>query len=416
MGKLTDEQKIEAYIEYCNNPCYDQYFNALEVLNINEESISQLLAWLLNVNGKSETSIQFKFCNAFMDLLQEKDIINQQERENISISHVEAFPEKVKIKDKGRKFDILVKTNILDFVIENKKRATISCPQENEKSSTYITQIEKYYYQIKNSKDYDINRTKFIYLCAKKEDTIEKISKKLEHCKKNLVVVNSNIESKQLDYSQIKDKPVCWLLEYFGYSIVEHKDLIIKLYNILKDIYPQAFCYRGTILKPSEPTNMLKLLSELINIKGTKDNSERKNIRNLIGDSKLEDYVADCLENREYFRNKDYLLKKLRVNIGGKNMLYFYDYLNKKEVNYYDILNLLCAYIEYWELHSDVDEKDCTGRDNLEGESKIVDGEYIWYVFKRIYNNKYETKWKEIKKIAKDINSESLNLIVNYMK
>ena len=79
MIDLSSEQKIRAYINFCTKKENNNYFNALEMLNMSEPSMSQLLAWLLNVKGQSENSIQYRFCKAFFEVVKLKEKKNEND-------------------------------------------------------------------------------------------------------------------------------------------------------------------------------------------------------------------------------------------------------------------------------------------------------------------------------------------------
>ena len=157
-------------------------------------------------------------------------------------------------------------------------------------------------------------------------------------------------------------------MEQLNYTIIEHNELVLILYNILRKEYSEGF--ENGILKPISLSEMEKLTEKLLNFYTIMYNLEER-------------------------------------KISGNAKMHFYNKLSDEFKDYNDRLKLLCQYVEYWELHNDT-----TGLgDNLYGYSKIVCGEYIYDVCKRLSAN--EQQWHENLKIAE--NSEKLQELLEYI-
>ena len=376
-----DEEKINLYLEYCEN--YSEYYNAFELLNVGENSISQLLAWLLDVDWTNEiehnipeNEIHSIFCYEFLKLVKNKEI---EENSNKTKSVLQEYDDKdlkelasgiVAMQDVNQ-MDILLVNNKKEFVcvIENKKRAKLSNSKIKD-SEKRILQIEKYHQIITDEEKYKKYNKKFVYLCAEEGDTNVSIEEKLSDIGKVPKDIQDNLIYKgEKTYNDIKNIEVSDLLKDCDYTIIEHDKVVLILYEILFNKYQKYDIFDYGAIKPLSNDDMKKLAIELL----------------------------------EFF-SKRYTIEK---SIPGNSKMRFYDKLSNKFKEEQRIM-LLCQYIEYWELHND---ERCLG-DNLYGYTKIVNGEYIWDVFKRIYKTNSK-KWEEIKDKAKEIKSKQLNNILD---
>ena len=147
--KLNNKlEKVKAFVDYSNK--YPDYYNALEQLNMGENSISQLLAWLLdtnwvNDNDPEENQLHRIFTYEFLKL------IKNQEKETDKSILQEYNDEKLKelaygiVAKQGKdNIDILLVNKTMKFVcvIENKKRAKLSTSKIHDERG--ILRIEKY--------------------------------------------------------------------------------------------------------------------------------------------------------------------------------------------------------------------------------------------------------------------------------
>lgn len=419
MIDLSSEQKIRAYINFCTKKENNNYFNALEMLNMSEPSMSQLLAWLLNVKGQSENSIQYRFCKAFFEVVKlkekknENDIykvinkINENELVNI-IKNMQVTVEK-KFDNDNVRIDLYLESKDLnskkfECVIENKKRANLSCSKDDEK---YITQVEKYHNLVGYSDDKNIR--KYIYLCAEEiEDVNEaKIKDKLPKSKRNKIYIDSK-------YKNVKD-----LLNAYNYTVIEHSEIAKILHSLLQnDENCKGKFDNNGILKPVKYESMLKLAENLCKYM---NDCKSKNLLEKIFSQKeimseLKKCCQDCENRNIFFRYDRHIIpilegyKKLFIEIFKKPRIYgstvinFREYLT--EQNYAEIL---CLYIEYLEQHRGLNP----ASDNLKGYSKIIGKEFIYDICKDIHDKNKE-EWEKIR--TTEIRSEAFKLIIDNIK
>ena len=135
---LSDIEKVKAYVDYSNEN--HDYYNALEMLNIGENSISQLLAWLLDtdwvkMNDTKENQLHRIFTFEFLKLIknQEKETDKSILQEYNDTKLKELAYGIVAEQDKDN-IDILLVNEDMKFVcvIENKKRAKLSTSKVND--------------------------------------------------------------------------------------------------------------------------------------------------------------------------------------------------------------------------------------------------------------------------------------------
>lgn len=367
---LSDIEKVRAFVEFSRkNPYYN---NALEKLNMGENSISQLLAWLLDTNWVNDNDIEENqlhriFTYEFLKLIKnqetESDKSILQEYNDTKLNELAYGIVAEQDKDN---IDILLVNEDMKFVcvIENKKRAKLSTSKI--KDERRILQIEKYCNYIdENYADYN---KKFVYLCAERDDLSKTIEDRIVDIGIVPECIKNNLIFEDKKYNDFKDNKISWALEKLNYTILEHSQVVLILYNILRNIDKQAFDNNG-ILNPLKQEQMECLSKSLL----------------------------------EFF-TKEYTLKKNKIPANAK--MRFYDRLSDK-FSYEQRLNLLCQFVEYWELHSGV--KDLS--DNLLGYSKIVDGEYIYDICKNLKNG--HQKWEECLELAQ--NSEKFQELINYL-
>lgn len=185
-------EKVKAFVDYSNK--YPAYYNALEQLNIGENSISQLLAWLLdtnwvNDNDPEENQLHRIFTYEFLKL------IKNQEKETDKSILQEYNDEKLKelaygiVAKQGKdNIDILLVNKTMKFVcvIENKKRAKLSTSKIHDERG--ILRIEKYCNYI--DENYEEYNKKFVYLCAEKDDLCKALTPQ-----KNLRALDTDVEA-----------------------------------------------------------------------------------------------------------------------------------------------------------------------------------------------------------------------------
>lgn len=135
----TNEEKFESYVEYLKK--YDYYFNPFEALNMAENSISQLLAWLLDVSWiyehefknelSNNESIHYNFCLKFLKLIKAQEKEQNCDKCILQNLQLEELAKNMHSEQDTNNIDILLtskytkngKEKDFVFVIENKKRA-----------------------------------------------------------------------------------------------------------------------------------------------------------------------------------------------------------------------------------------------------------------------------------------------------
>jgi len=367
---LSDIEKVKAYVDYSNEN--HDYYNALEMLNIGENSISQLLAWLLDTNWVNDNDIEENQLHRIFTFEFLKLIKNQEKETDKSIlqeyneTKLKELAYGIVAEQDKDNIDILLVNEDMKFVcvIENKKRAKLSTSKI--KDERRILQIEKYCNYI--AENYANYNKKFVYLCAERDDLSKTIEDRIVDIGIVPECIKNNLIFEDKKYNDFKDNKISWALEKLNYTILEHSQVVLILYNILRNIDKQAFDNNG-ILNPLKQEQMECLSKSLL----------------------------------EFF-TKEYTLKKNKIPANAK--MRFYDRLSDK-FSYEQRLNLLCQFVEYWELHSGVDDLS----DNLLGYSKIVDGEYIYDICKNL-KDKHQ-KWEECLKLAQ--NSEKFQELINYL-
>ena len=344
MKKKLEEnkKKLNTYVKYCKS-YGNQYYNALERVNLGENSISQLLAWLLdtkwvNDNDTIENQIHREFTFEFLKLI--KNAETENDKSILQNKNEEELKELANgihsIQDKDN-IDILLVNEDEQFVcvIENKKRAKLSVSKKERNNEERILQIEKYYNYI--NKHYEKYDKKFVYLCAEKVDTNKTIKERLTDKVKVPDDIVQNLKIKINDkiqgYENIKDKEVIWLLNKFNYTLIKHSDIALILYNILLNKCSNNFDEQ--ILKPINEEKMMEIAEKLLQL---------------------------------YRTPKD--LAKDKIS-GNAKMFFYYNF---SKLEYEERLNILCQYIEYWELHNGEGYL----QDNLYGYTKIINGKYLW--------------------------------------
>ncbi len=371
----NDLKCLATFVENAKN--YNQYFNALEIINMGEDTISQILAWLLNVNENGDLQeLRKSFCEKFLELIE----IGEDKEE---IKHLAG---NMTCKQGQNNYDILLESktsNGKNFicVIENKKNAALSCTRSEEKGETvYRTQIERYFKEInpENKKD---NNKKFVFISAntkrylddKIRDYHVKFSNKPydindrkkstwseEKCKQHTFIGDKNLGDQKLSD----------VLEQFDYIPIEHSQIVKILYEVLND-------------KNCANKSTIEIIESLLKVADNNTNSVKiiNKLKENLPSEKVITYDEDILnhicQNKEY---SEYADKKGNIRIRGNTKFKIFDMRQKLKRD--DILAILSTYIEYWEMHY------CVGdmKDNVEGFTKIINGEYIKDTCMNIYD------------------------------
>ena len=296
-------------------------------------------------------------------------------------------------------------------VIENKKRAKLS-NSIVEKNKERILQIEKYQKYI-NGK-YENYDAKCIYLCAEKNDTNKTIAKDIVDIGNVPDYLKKQLKFNGSTYDGFSEKSVAWALEKMNYTILEHSDIALIIYNILQKIKNDSF--QNNILKPIGQHKMFELIAQLALLYNTRSNKDFANKISSNSYTYKDEIVIKYNErlkkdSDKFFRYAKDIKNKTndKLIIKSNSKMYFYDKFSN--LNYEDRIELLCRYVEYWELHIGI------GRysDNLDGYTKIVDGEYIWNVCKEL--SKDSDLWNSLKvKYSDNIaKSNTLKELIKYI-
>lgn len=355
--------KIIKFIEYSLSENAFRYTNALDVLNMNEDSISELLAWLIDQSkneGLDDTIKKIKkdFCTQFLNAL--KIPFN----DSITCSLRETT-------DKNKKPDIIIKSgDITICIIEVKKNAKISCTKgEDGKRRTQLEYYKKYYG----------NNPKYILIV---DATSGYINSEVEtHIKKDTFCKNES-------YDKIKGEEFCWLLKELGYQYIEHDAVTLILYNVLKKYAEDRF--ENGILKATNHADFINAIETINNKLCHIENKE--NIITFCADKQNKSKIE--ITYRESYKNdklNQYNLYEKKIRLNKFTMLFHKNMSNLKKD---EILNILCQYVEYWELAT------CKHH-HLYGNTKIIDGEYIYNVCKALKrdDNLFENIPKKIQRI-----------------
>ena len=197
----------------------EQYINIFQQIDMNENSHTELLKWLLDVNNKDKNSIQCKFLSNFINFLIENNYLPS----DFNVENL--FNNFNVINHKEENIDLLMYTNSEDFVcvIENKLDAKINC------STDGATQLEKYKNYVEKHYHYQHCKTKLYILLCPKDITKEKVKKICQNKKNNDIYLNNEI---------ITNKECSYLLENLDYKMIEYNDIVLILHQTLSQIKP----------------------------------------------------------------------------------------------------------------------------------------------------------------------------------
>lgn len=331
----------------------DKDFNIFKVLNMREDSHTELLKWLLDTRGKGKDSIQYHFLKNFLTYLSEmKDDFGNNYIE-ISNEFVNNIATDINIPDKNTcnlpntncKFiDLLFVSEKAKFVciVENKLDAKINVDYSNDKG---FTQLE-YYYNYLN-KEYKNFPNKLLLFLSKDCKIAQKEVKKICKNKSNKDICMTNTISKKEEV--ITYQPFSTLLNNFGYRDIEHSDIALILYNTLNELNIEinkqlSKNEKLEILKQiqvfiNDESNNKEILSNIINMLSSKVELLPKtdhfnfDIRQFMNDNPKYNY-AILKQYIEYWESKCKFVngysKILDCVINGKNYgIYFCDICNK---------------------------------------------------------------------------------------
>ena len=357
-----DLTRLKNFINFTKDDNSKRYLNAFEILNVNEDSISELIAWLLDQTKNKDLDkpiikIKQYFCEKFIEEI------------GINISDKEKIYCELRQQSKGqsKKPDIIIKikndnNDKIICIIENKKNAKLSCTKGIDGNRR--TQLEHY----KNNEN--LIAEKYIFLVDSTSDYLE--SKIETHIK-------NKTWCKTEPYESIKAKKFRYLLNQLGYIPLEHDFVVLTLYEALKEYYKDAFINEQSwILKATSYSEMNDCLKNLLGL--FKEDMGDK-FKKIINNNRYQKYNEITFEQLKTELKNDTDLAQVLKTI-GKNAILFHNNLTTNDMDI--ILKILCQYIEFWELHSSIGN----GKDNLCGLTKIIDGDFIYNSCNRISKNK----------------------------
>lgn len=304
---------------------HDNAFNVFQNINMGEDSHTRLLAWLLNVKNTDNKSIQHLFLCNFIEFLTDWEYLDK-------IDNIEQYVEKLSCdlcvetqyplrNGNSNKIDLLMYSKNQKFVciIENKLDAKI-CTDSNG-----VTQLEKYKSYIENefikNNFADTSDVKIIYLFLSSYDLTNKQVKTVCDKGSNGEIILSS------DGEVITDKKFKYLLcDSLKYKTIEHSDIVIMIYQALKQI---GYDYRTAITKE----DILTILTSIID----NYNVNEENIEILQALKNSIEYKKQCKEKPSNF------------NIDIDNILNEFVKSNRQDL----ILKILSQYIAYWECYNE---------------------------------------------------------------
>ena len=372
---LNNIDKVKSIISYYNE--YPELNNTLEKLNMGENSISQLLAWLLDTNwtneekyNKTENQIHREFAFEFLKLIKENESnSNKSILQDLDNNQLMELAKGIITSQDENNIDILLVNKDKKFVcvIENKKRAKLST-SKTKNGNQRLLQIEKYHRYIdENYKNYD---KKYVYLCAELDDLEKTIDERITDVRNVPQYIQEHLVFMGQKFDDFKNNSIKWALEQLNYTAIWHKELVLSLYKLLRKKENCSDLFdKNSIIKGISEDVSIELAKKLLNFY-TKNNDDTNVIK-----------------------------------IPGNAKIRFYTHFS--ELDYKTRLQILSQYIEYWELHSG----DSDFSDNLLGYTKIIDGEYLWDILQNLKED--EEDWKQVLDLAKT--STQLEELIQYL-
>ena len=393
-----DLKKLAKFTRYAKEFGF-KYRNFLELMNINENSISQIFHWLLDINKAIEIYGTEEYKNSIQYIFTSEFLKRTNKKKNI-LTGIEYTINNCTCKFNNIfKIDILIEAQFKDtnnnvynyvYVIENKKNAPLSCTKSGE-SEKYKTQLEIYHDKVYTCKKYSGYEKVFIFMCSKKNLYLNDFV--CQHVKPKEAENNLTIKG-QAAYTE--NIIINQLLSILGYYPIEHGELAIILYTSLKEYIfklnknKDDYFEKG-ILKSAKyniDTLYSYILDQVLKMCNEKCKSAIK-ISNFIKNKE----IKDKLEKQRVISFSQHInIEYKKLNNGkspriGQMPIDFYTSLLKlQQDNTNDdfILELLCRFVEYLELHYDFGNFN----DNVIGNTKIIDGKYIEDVCYDIFINK----------------------------
>ena len=275
----------------------DNYSNVFYLMNLRENTHSEILMWLFDFTRNGHFNICQEFTKEFLKSIGIKDAysdINVKSQEN---------------NENGRP-DIIIEVGKYVVILEVKLDAKTSIVPD--KDGKRRTQYERY----KNfaESEYPNKEKKYILIY-----TGDKRLKK----EKDFFIDNNHID--EMNGNKI--------IELLGYESIEFSDIVLLLYSILKN----KINAEQTIEKQNKLTlELIKFFSSLL-----KDNSDNK--KNNIAKIKA---ISENIDNNKSVKINEKQLKIWKYKRPKQCNISIIESLNLLNID--TIENLLIQYVEYW--------------------------------------------------------------------
>ena len=271
-----------------------------------ENSHTKLLLWLLNVKKKG--TIQYYFLKEFLSN-KELNIKNADEiiTEIIKEENYKFVTDQHKSCDTSGNengyIDIFMHSKIAHFVcaIEVKLDAKISTTKQGN-------QLKRYYDYIKLEKYKPYKYKKIIYLCTYSEKEGQK------HINENATIDN--------------------VLEQYEYVTIEHSDIVLMLYKVLKEHYKQPKFYKD-----------FSIYFNKFNAKGRYCGNTYE-ILNVLSESDAVNLLYQYIDNWQYYNKRGTYTAIVRID---NDYVYLYEICKK-------YISLLTSFEEFTNLDNNIKE------------------------------------------------------------
>lgn len=281
---IIDAFKVPEYEEKRDN-----YSNVFYLMNLRENTHSELLTWLFNYQENDKFSIRREFAKKFLELVGVKEEIKTV---------------KTQVKSKNGIPDIIIETNNTVIIVEVKLDAKTSVTiDESGKRRTQYERYQNYY-----EKEYSKNK-EYILIYT----TEERLKKE-----KNFF----------LKEKRVKEMAGIDIVDELKYKRLEFSDIVLILFSILQQEIQNT--------KSSEEQNdvTINFIKNFIGMVKNENNiSKIENVLNKIEKN------STCKITKEELGTWAYR-RPLRCNV------HLNEILNKLAEK--DVKNLLIQYIEYW--------------------------------------------------------------------
>lgn len=272
----------------------DNYSNVFYLMNLRENTHSELLTWLFNYQENDKFSIRREFAEKFLELVGVKEEIKTV---------------KTQVKSKNGIPDIIIETNNTVVIVEVKLDAKTSVTiDESGKRRTQYERYQNYY-----EKEYSKNK-EYILIYTTEERL-------------------KNEKNFFLKEKLIKEMAGIDIVDELGYKRLEFSDIVLILFFVLK----QEIQNKKSFKEQNDITiNFIKNFIGMV-----------KNENNI----SIIENVLNKIEKLNKIENSTYKITKKELGDWGYRRplrcnVHLNEFLNKLTEK--DVKNLLIQYIEYW--------------------------------------------------------------------